>query len=379
MSLRKLSVAGIRNLASQTLYPSPGTNLLVGANGSGKTSVLEAIHLLARGRSFRARSVDALVAFGEDRCTVYGELVGSAAEPAQRHRHIGVSRETGSGFRYRVDGESISAASVLADALPLILINSTSFGLLEGPPKNRRQFVDWGIFHAVPGARPLWRQQHRALQQRNALLRTPRRDQGQLVLWETRFSAAAEGLSRVRNGYVEQLCPIVMQVLSALAPGLGELKLSLYPGWDRDRPLAEILKGSRDRDIMQGGTQFGPHRAELKIKLDGRSALEVLSRGQTKILATALLLAQGAHFRQAVGRLCVNLVDDLPAELDQDHRRRVAQLMTQNGGQCFVTGTDADQLLDAWTGLTTPAAAKMFHVEHGLLTERPLAGTFYRD
>ncbi|MFZ5653854.1 MAG: DNA replication/repair protein RecF [Pseudomonadota bacterium] len=380
MRLRRLSVAGVRNLASQTLHPGPRANLVVGPNGSGKTSLLEAIYLLARGRSFRARSIEALVTFGAVRCTVYGELEGAAGEPdARGPRHIGVSRETAGGFCYRVDGEAVSAASVLADALPLVLINSNSFSLLDGSPKDRRRFLDWGVFHTSPGARPLWRQQHRALQQRNALLRDLRLDRRQLALWDAHFATAAEDMATLRSDYVAQLSPIAARLLSALAPGLGELKLGFHPGWDRSRPLVEILKGSRDRDIMQGGTQFGPHRADLKIKLNGRPAAEVLSRGQAKMLAVALLLAQGAHFRQSVGRPCVNLVDDLPAELDQDHRRGVARLIAENGGQCFVTGTDADQLLDAWKGAELSVAMKMFHVEQGLLTEKFPASAHHRE
>lgn len=367
MPLRRLSIAGIRNLAAQTLFPGSGANLLVGPNGSGKTSLLEAIYLLARGRSFRARTMDAVVTHGANQCTLYGEL--EVAGAGSRVRQLGVSRETRGGFRYRLDGESVGAASVLAEALPLLLINSGSFGLLEGPPRVRRQFLDWGLFHTASDTHPLWRQHLRALQQRNALLRQSRPDPGLLDLWDLRLVESAEALNIRRQSYLAELSPLVTQMLASLSPELGELRLSFYPGWERNAPLDKVLKGCRDRDIMQGATQFGAHRADLRVRMDGRPAHACLSRGQVKVLILAMLLAQGAHFRQRRGRPCLNLVDDLPAELDDYHRRRVARLMQEIGGQCFVTGTDVCPLLDAWSG---PGEIKLFHVEQGRIAEEPL-------
>ena len=367
MPLRKLSIAGIRNLAAQTLFPGPGTNLLVGPNGSGKTSLLEAIYLLARGRSFRARGMDAVVTHGTNQCTPYGAL--AVAGPGSQVRQLGVSRETGGGFRYRLDGESVGAASVLAEALPLLLINSGSFSLLEGPPRVRRQFLDWGLFHTASDTHPLWRQHLRALQQRNALLRQPRPDTRLLDLWDLRLAESGEAINIRRQAYLTELSPMIVQMIASLSPELGDLRLRFYPGWERDTPLYEVLKGCRDRDIMQGASQFGAHRADLRVRIDGRQAQASLSRGQLKVLILAMLLAQGAHFRQLRGSPCLNLVDDLPAELDDHHRRRVARLMQEIGGQCFVTGTDVGPLLDAWAG---PGEIKLFHVEQGRIAEAPL-------
>lgn len=370
MFLRCLKLAGIRNLAAQTVVPGAGVNLLVGDNGAGKTSLLEAIFLLARGRSFRTQTLDTVVSRGATNCSVYGELVIDSHGGTEAVRRLGVSRETGGGFSYRLDGKAVTAASTLADTLPLILINSDSLGLLSGAPKARRHFLDWGLFHTKPEVRQLWRGHLRAHRQRNALLRQGTGlDRRELDLWDQRFSKSGELITAMRRGYMGEIAPIAAQFTVALSPGLGSLELGYQTGWDRDQSLAEALKHHRDRDIMLRVTQSGPHRADLRIRLNGRLAAESLSRGQSKVLALAMFLAQGAHFLQQQGRSCLNLIDDLPAELDQSHRQRAARLMAEIGGQSFVTGTDVAQMAADWVDVSTGPAVKMFHVEQGRFIE----------
>lgn len=373
MFLRCLKLAGIRNLVAQAIYPGPGVNLVVGANGSGKTSLLEAIFLLARARSFRTHTIDAMVQRGVTSCSVYGELETEPHGAPRIVHRLGVSRETGEGFRYRLDGEAVHAASTLADALPLILINSDSFGLLEGPPRGRRHYLDWGLFHTAPDARLLWRQHLRAHQQRNALLRrvAPGTDSRELDLWDQNFAASGEAITRARRTYAEEIAPVISRMIAVLSPEIGDLTFGFQSGWDKDQTLAEALKIHRGRDIMQGATQSGPHRADVRIKLNGRLAAETLSRGQTKALVLAMLLAQGAHFLQRRGCPCLNLIDDLPAELDQRHRRRIAELMAAIGGQAFVTGTDTIQMHADWDRVSLPEPLKVFHVEQGQMVESP--------
>jgi len=173
----------------------------------------------------------------------------------------------------------------------------------------------------------------------------------------------------MRRSYADEIAPLASRLIGTLSPDLGELEFGFQPGWDRDMSLAEALNLHRNRDIMLGSTQSGPRRADLRIRLNGRSAAATLSRGQCKALVLAMLLAQGVHFLQRRGRPCLNLIDDLPAELDQSHRRRVAQLLAEIGGQSFVTGTDPAQMGADWTDLPSSPGVKMFHVEQGRVTE----------
>ena len=368
MPISYLRLQGVRNLASQAISPSNGMNFLAGGNGAGKTSVLEAIYLLGRGRSFRARSMDAVVSHGADQCTVFGLIDATDQSGRSTQRRLGVSRETNGSFYFKLDGVTATTASTLADVLPLVLINSDSFALLEGSPQGRRHYLDWGVFHTCPASRESWRQYRRAHQQRNALLRQTKVDRQQLTLWDDRLAMAGEEVTRYRRGYIERIQPLIAQVLAEITSEIEDLKTLFHAGWDAQKPLMEALRANREKDIMHGGTLVGPHRADLRVRLGRRAASDVLSRGQTKILVTAMLMAQGIDYRERQGGACVALVDDLPAELDAGHRRAVVGLLSRVG-QAFVTGTDTEDLLAAWTDGRADTPAKLFHVEQGRIKD----------
>ena len=152
MSLRRIMVTAVRNLHPVTLSPSPRINILYGANGSGKTSVLEAVHLLGLARSFRSTRLNPVIQYEQPACTVFGEVELTSGGTS----NLGVSRERQGEFTIRIDGQNAKSAAQLAELLPLQLINPDSFRLLEGAPKIRRQFLDWGVFHVEPRFLPAW-------------------------------------------------------------------------------------------------------------------------------------------------------------------------------------------------------------------------------
>ena len=387
MHIKQLTVQGVRNLSSQTLEVSPRINLLAGPNGSGKTSLLEAIHILGRGRSFRSRSIKAVisVADGVDQCVVYGLLEGgSDARGNSAALALGVSRETKGGFRFKVGGELVNTASALAEVLPLVLINTESFQLLTGGPQNRRRYLDWGLFHTRSSFRDLWRKQQRVLQQRNALLKKGRGAHlDELEEWDEQFAELSEDITALRREYLQIVEPLILDIFKRLLP-VSDINFSYYQGWDGSKALKEVLKAGRDRDIMMGSSQHGPHRADVRIRFWQQNAAEVLSRGQAKALVMAMMIAQGTHYRTVNEKPSVFLIDDLPAELDRDQQQKVAELLTETDCQAFITGTDVEQLLAPWQALgwvddeasETPASQhgreadenrmlKVFHVKHG--------------
>ncbi|MBN8412813.1 DNA replication/repair protein RecF [Halomonas cupida] len=355
MPLDRLVFQGLRNLQALDVLPSPGINLITGRNGSGKTSLLEGIHLLGMGRSFRARKLAQVLHHEVDTLILHGRLAGDppVAIGLRRCRHE-------SELTLRIGGERVERLSQLVETLPLQLINPDAFRLLEGPPAGRREFLDWGVFHVKHDFLGAWQRFRRALKHRNALLRHGRMDAQTLAVWEHELAVSGERMDALRDEWVDAFSPIFHETLEGLI-SLPELRLRYTRGWDRQRSLSEVLEGARDTDRQMGFTQQGPQRADLSIRLGKRPAVEVLSRGQQKLVVSALKLAQGRMLERLTGRTCLYLIDDLPAELDHDHRKVFCQWLERMRCQAFITSVDHEVLADLWQP-DTPLA--MFHVKH---------------
>lgn len=361
MSLSRISVTGVRNLQPVTLNPSPRINILHGDNGSGKTSFLEAIHVLGMARSFRSTRLNPVIGHEHVSCTVFGQV--ELAE--QQACALGVSRERSGEFRIRINGQSARSAAELAETLPLQLINPDSFRLLEGAPKLRRQFLDWGVFHVEPRFLRAWQRVQQALRQRNSWLRHGTLDAASQAVWSHELSVASDEIDAYRRAYIQALKPVFERTLASLLE-LEGFQLSYYRGWDKDRSLSEVLAASIDRDRMMGHTQAGPQRADLRLRVDSHNAAEILSRGQQKLVVCALKIAQGHLVSEAKRGRCVYLVDDLPSELDEQHRLALCRLLEQLNCQVFITCVDSNVMREGWRE-DTPVS--LFHVEHGSITQ----------
>jgi DNA replication and repair protein RecF len=356
--LKRLDIAQVRNLQPVSLHNFSRINLIDGSNGSGKTSMLESIHLLALGRSFRSNKIQPLIHQGYDQCSVYGQLDNDEGGSLT----LGVVRDKTDRPRIKLNGEMINSFAQLADTLPLLVLNADTFLLIEGGPGERRRYLDWGVFHVEHDFYPCWQAVQRALQQRNALLRSDRIDRDQLRFWDEILATQGERLQEIRQSYFLPLIQQVASTLAELTEALKDIEIRLVRGWPEDVSLQDQLAKELEGDRRQGFTRNGPHRAELKILHKGRPAAEALSRGQTKLLATAMRLAQGALLRERKNRHCLILLDDLPAELDANHRQRLCRWLEESGHQVFITCVDQQELHGVWRDST---ALSMFHVEHG--------------
>lgn len=344
MPLERLDLIGLRNLAEVSVRPSPEINLISGHNGAGKTSVLEGLHVLGLARSFRTRQLKNAIHFEHDKLMLFGQLAGNPPTP------IGLARRRDAeNPDIRLAGSTLTRLSELAQWLPLQLINADTFRLLEGPPKARREYLDWGVFHTQPAFMGCWQQVRTALKQRNALLRLrhDRIDPLMLRTWNHELAQAAERLDAMRQTYVEALSPLFDRILSELTT-LPALSLSYHRGWDRQRSLHDVLDEHFDTDRQMGFTQVGPQRADLKLRIHRRVAQEVLSRGQQKMVVSALKLAQGQLLEQHTARQCIYLIDDLAAELDLEHRQRFCAQLEAQQSQAFMTVIDESTLGYDW-------------------------------
>jgi len=357
MAIRQIQLTALRNLSAVTLFPSPQINILFGANGSGKTSLLEAIHLLGMARSFRAQPLQSLIQHGQPRCTAFAELT----EADGGFKKIGASRDRQGELQVRINGAHVRSLAQLAQELPLQVINPNSFRLLEGAPKQRRQFMDWGVFHVEQQFLPTWQRLQRALRQRNSWLRRAKMDAPFQRVWDKELCLASEAIDNYRRAYIGALKPVFEQTLAQLIE-LDGLVLSYSRGWDKERSLSDVLAASLGRDQQLGSTQAGPQRADLHLRLASNNAADILSRGQQKLVICALHIAQGYLLAQIGRGSCVYLVDDLPSELDQKHRQALCRLLEGLGCQVFITCVEPQALQDGWRA-DTPIA--LFHVEQG--------------
>jgi len=362
MRVTRLEVRNLRRFGSAGLEPGPGLNLITGDNGAGKTSLLEALHLMAYGRSFRGRVRDGLVRSGTEALEVFVEWQEGAES---RLRRAGL-RHSGQGWEGRLDGASVSQLGDLCAALAVVSFEPGSHALVAGGGEPRRRLIDWGLFHVEQDFLPLWRRYARALKQRNALLKAGG-DPRQLDVWDRELAEAGEPLTQRRQSYLEQLQVPLGRLATELVPGLGAASLEFQPGWRRhELPLADALLLARERDRAAGYTSVGPHRADWRVRHAARPNDEPLSRGQAKLTALACLLAQAEDFAARRGEWPVVALDDLASELDPRHQQRVVGRLAASGAQVFVTGT---AIPDAFAG----AEPWLFHVEQGAVLRHPSA------
>ena len=350
MALSRLHVTDFRCFAAADLEFSPQANLIFGNNASGKTSLLEAIFFLGRGRSFRTAKTESLVHRGREGFVLSAQVLGPAGVIP-----VGIARST-AGLEARIGGTTAQGLAQLAELLPAQLFDSGAHELVEGGPRHRRQFLDWGVFHVEPGFLEAWRRYQRALKQRNTLLRQGATD-ALVRSWEPELATAGLALHDSRLGYLGRLEPVALGWATRLLAG-AELNFRYLQGWPEGKALEAALADSRPRDRETGVTQTGPHRADVRIEWDGVPAQQRVSRGQQKVLAGALLLAQAAFVHDATRRRCLLLLDDLAAELDAEHLARFLDLVQESGAQVFLTSVDPARFPvwpEAWT----------FHVEQG--------------
>ncbi len=353
MAIRQLSLTDFRNLGSTTLELHPRINLVYGANAAGKTSLLEAIHVLCQARSFRTHQLAQCVQYGKPGFLLFGRFDEFKAGISKRGRKLEI----------RLDGSAVTRRSELVRRAPVNIVNANSFELIDGPPQVRRRFVDWYLFHVEQTFADAWNRYQHALRQRNRLLKD-RRDLDLLDYWDEHLVEPAERLAAMRRRCAEKIQETLRVEMQALLAGF-EFELEYRPGWPDGRCFADVLAAERKRDIAAGYTRFGIQRDDLTLRVDGRPAAEILSRGQGKRLCLALLLAALTRVGEVVASRISLLIDDLHSELDSDAQQRVYERLQDLDLQLFISNIEAN--------LPTPLAAeefKMFHVEHGIIRPR---------
>jgi DNA replication and repair protein RecF len=360
VSLTELIVDDVRCIEHAELRLHPGQNLIWGGNGSGKTSLLESIFLLGRGRSFRTRNSERLIRLGRERLTVFGRvtreataILGDPGAVPVIDQPLGVQVSRSEGTMARIGGSTARSLTELTHALPVQVIDPGVHKLLEEGGHRRRRWMDWGVFHVEPQFGDWWTRYTRALKQRNAALRT---QPNQASAFDPELVRLGELIAEARRQFVEGLLPYWRQSVLALS-GL-QPELHYFRGWAQDATLADALMSSKLRDETKRLTHPGPHRADVFIRMGGKPAREVLSRGQQKLVAVAMILAQLELLQSTRQTYPTLLLDDPAAELDGDHLKRFISQVARLQSQLVLTSLNPERHL-----FGTPD--RVFHVEHG--------------
>ncbi len=356
MTLLKLDVYSLRNIHSASIQPSSKLNLIIGANASGKSSLLEAIFILGRARSFRSHHIKQAISFEQTQLTVaaqHSRYNGSVSS-------IGLQTD-GKQSVIRIDQENCQKAD-LAYALPVQLIHPKSYRLLDAGPQIRREFLDWGIFNHNQQFLPNWRKFSKALQQRNALLKT--RQLKQLPAWDKELVEYGNMINDFRQQYIQLLQPEFLHMASHFLETM-QIELRFNGGWDESLTLEKRLNADLEKDLRYGFTHSGPHRADFLTFHDNRLAKDFLSRGQQKLLMLALMLSQVRLLNKEAQNNCCILIDDLTAELDTVNRSKLIKYLAEIGCQVFMTSTELADFGD----LSVLENYKVFHVEHGCIQQ----------
>ena len=343
----------IRNLKNFNIKTSPTLNVFYGPNASGKTSILESIYLLSRLKSFRSKRISDVITNGDDKIQVF-------AKGTLKNKPFSVGVEKGKGVtRIKFNGREVKTASEQVKRLPVYVLTPDHHMLFVGSPKERRHWLDWSLFHVEQQYLPAWKNYHKALRQRNILLKVTRPyNSAEIEGWEKQIEEEGTKIDRMRTQYLAELNETLNKKhLPVVLPG--DTNIVYLNNSYAEKGLGAMLAKNRTKDASKGYTALGPHRTEIVFNYQGLRVEKHLSRGQTKLFAAALISAQLEKLKKKGGSP-IMLVDDLCAELDQESSERMLSLLLSNNVQTFVSSIT----MPGWIKQEENNIA-VFHVEHG--------------
>lgn len=351
MAIKQIRIDNLRIIEEMILEPDLGLNLIWGANGSGKTTVLEAVYLLGRGKSFRKAEHDQLTRKGQDQLTLFAHI-----DDGNNQHKLGFAKGQGV-TQAKLDGSRVTRMSDLAKTIPLTIITPSSHEILERGPQYRRRFLDWGVFHVEPSFRNAFERYSRCLKQRNAALRNRG---GFDNTWDRELVQAGQVITNLREKYFTHLATKIESLVSQLLT-IGYLEVEWARGWTEKSDLAQCIQDSEQGDIQAGYTRYGPHRADLSIKLQGQKIEKIASRGQQKMFVAVMHLAQVEMAKELSDTESIILIDDLTSELDQTNRNILLGHLAKLGNQVLITGVEN-------ISQHNPEFSGVFHVEQGSIS-----------
>lgn len=338
-----LRLQHFRSFKDVSFELSPGVNIIVGPNASGKTNILESLLVLSKGSSYRAGVLE-LVALGRPWARLDGH------DDSNRQRTVKLVREPAPSKQYELDGKTYKRIG-LKQTLPAVLFEPNHLQMFVGGPDRRREYMDDLLEQTMPGFGTVRRQYRRALTQRNHLLKQPGTAPKQLFPWNVRLSQLAGQVVGARSGLVDAInadLPELYRQLSRTRAKVGAAYGARYPIGSYESMLLKSLESNTDEDRRRGFTGNGPHREDLVVMVGSRPAQETASRGEVRTIVLALKVIELRLIESARdGQTPLLLLDDVFSELDG--RRRHALTDYLKPYQTFITTTDADLVVQHFT------------------------------
>ncbi len=354
--IEELKASAVRNLNNFNIKPAQKLNYFYGPNASGKTSVLELIYLLSHAKSFRSRRIYDVIRQGERCLSVF-------AQGKNQLSSFNLGIEKGYGLtRLKRNGENILTASELAKTLPVFLLTPEHYQLFQAGPKQRRHWLDWSLFHVKHTYLDSWKNYHKALRHRNAIIKSS--DQTNWAgaqSWEKIMSEEAQKIDQDRLNYLQELSQELSDnQLNIVLTGTASIHYKNSCSGDE---LFNKLVETRREDSVRGYTADGPHRADVVFEYDNFNVAKHLSRGQVKLFGAALISAQVTILKN-LAIYPLMLVDDIDAELDSQATKRILRLLKNNDIQTFITSLEKHADVES-----EPDVNEVFHVEHGCVNK----------
>lgn len=356
MNLSKIKVINVRNIRDAVVNPGPNLNIILGDNGSGKSSFLESIYLLGRADSFRTHRNLEIINSETNQLSVFGVLKLSNESENVIGVNIGNKKRT-----IKINGGEVNSRVELINYFPLQIVTPLSYLLIEGSPSVRRQFLDWGLFHSEKNYPDEWKRFKRCLTQRNSALKIGKESYN--GIWDVEIVKYGTIIARRRQEYLIQLKPFIANFAEQMLPSM-QVDIEYAPGWDSNIELASALRNDFKKDLKFGYTHSGPHKGDLFFRINGRFCKTYLSRGQIKILVLVLKLAQIKLQNEKTQNFGSLMIDDFCSELDLKNTNNLKQFLSDLKLQCFITAMDRSSV-----GNLCGIDSTLFHVEQGRINK----------
>jgi DNA replication and repair protein RecF len=332
MRLDSLTIRQVRNLSDVKITPNPEVNIIYGENASGKTAILESIYLLSKARSFRTAHIKEVIQHNQEDLTV------SALINIRNNETISTGlRKSSKETEIRYNGERVKAVSEQAKNVIVQTANPENTTLLTGSPKDRRKWIDWAMFHVEHDYLQVWHSYHRALRNRNALLRRGAKEE-EYYVWESTMANTAKELRTRWQKYLDCLQQYYQE--TAAQHACAGVTFTARKDKQKNEEFLEHLQSTRPSDIKAGYTQQGPHKADFDFKIEGKQIRTIFSRGQIKLFVVLLSIAQAKLLKNEREITPIFLADDLTAELDKKTVDMLLELLYEERMQLFITSTD---------------------------------------